>query len=59
MFDTLDEMAEAGGIVASVGQVIADTVWGAVDAVVVIATYHDLRVAKEGVDTAQIAAVFE
>jgi hypothetical protein len=31
----------------------------AAGAVLVIATYHDLRVAKEGVDTAQIAAVFE
>ena len=28
-------------------------------AILVVVTYHDLRVAKEGVDTDQIAAVFE
>jgi hypothetical protein len=33
--------------------------WGAFYAVMVVVTYHDLRVAKEGVDTEQIAAVFE
>jgi hypothetical protein len=33
--------------------------WGAFLAVVIVVTYHDLRVAKEGVDTEQIAAVFE
>jgi hypothetical protein len=59
MFDTLDEMADAGGVLASVGQVMADAIWGAVYAVVVIATYHELRAVKEGVDTAQLAAVFE
>jgi hypothetical protein len=29
------------------------------NAMLVIATYHELRVIKEGVDTEQIAAVFE
>jgi hypothetical protein len=33
--------------------------WGAFFAVVIVVTYHDLRVAKEGIDTDQIAAVFE
>jgi hypothetical protein len=32
---------------------------GSVYAMLVIATYHELRVIKEGVDTEQIAAVFE
>jgi hypothetical protein len=38
-------------------------IWGAVFAafyaVMAVVTYHDLRVAKEGVDTEQIAAVFD
>lgn len=33
--------------------------WGAFYAVLIVVTYHDLRVAKEGIDTDQIAAVFE
>ncbi len=33
--------------------------WGAFYAVMVVVTYHDLRVAKEGIDTEQIAAVFD
>jgi hypothetical protein len=44
------------------GQVINlvwSAAWGAFYAVIVVVTYHDLRVAKEGVDTEQIAAVFE
>jgi uncharacterized membrane protein len=44
------------------GQVIKliwSAAWGAFFAVMVVVTYHDLRVAKEGVDTEQIAAVFE
>jgi hypothetical protein len=32
---------------------------GAFNAVMVVVTYHDLRVAKEGVDTDQIASVFD
>ena len=57
--DLAVETADAGELVASVAQVIWDAIWGAATAVLVIATYHDLRVAKEGVDTEQIAAVFE
>jgi hypothetical protein len=45
-----------------VGQIV-NLVWGAIWsaflAILIVVTYHDLRVAKEGVDTDQIAAVFE
>jgi len=34
-------------------------IWTAFYAIVIVVTYHDLRVAKEGVDTEQIASVFE
>jgi hypothetical protein len=52
------------GLAGSAGLVIAGTLlWnglsGAFSAVLGVATYHDLRVAKEGVDTRQIAAVFD
>jgi hypothetical protein len=57
--DTTAEIAEVSAIAASIGHVAWDATWGAAYAVLVIAIYHDLRVAKEGVDTAQIAAVFE
>ena len=33
--------------------------WGAFYAILAVVTYHDLRVAKEGLDTDQIAAVFD
>jgi hypothetical protein len=33
--------------------------FGAFYAIMVVVIYHDLRVAKEGVDTDQIAAVFD
>jgi uncharacterized membrane protein len=57
--DLTVEMVDGGELVASVGQVIWDAIWGAADAVLVIAAYHDLRVVKEDVDTEQIAVVFE
>jgi hypothetical protein len=42
---------------------ILEFAWGALtgafNAVMVVVTYHDLRVAKEGVDTDQIASVFD
>jgi hypothetical protein len=47
----------AGLIMA--GMLIWSGVWGAFHAVFAVATYHDLRVAKEGIDTEQIAAVFD
>jgi branched-subunit amino acid transport protein AzlD len=39
--------------------VIGNAISEAAFAVLVIVTYHDLRVAQEGVDTEEIAAVFE
>lgn len=40
-------------------QYLVQTVVGAFGAILVIVIYHDLRVAKEGIDTDQIAAVFD
>jgi hypothetical protein len=51
--------AVAGGIPALIGRMIWIGVWGAFYAIFAVATYRDLRVTKEGVDTEQIAAVFE
>jgi hypothetical protein len=59
LIDTMAEVAGVNEILASIAHVAWDATWGAAYAVLVIAVYHDLRVAKEGVDTAQIAAVFE
>jgi len=59
VIDTMVEIAGANELLAAIGHVAWDATWGAAYAVLVIAIYHDLRVAKEGVDTAQIAAVFE
>jgi hypothetical protein len=36
-----------------------NAIWTAFFAIVLAVAYHDLRVAKEGIDTEQIAAVFE
>jgi hypothetical protein len=52
-------MPAAGGIPALIGRMIWIGIWGAFYAIFAVVTYHDLRVAKEGVDTEQIAAVFE
>jgi hypothetical protein len=49
----------AGSIPVLAGHVIWSGIWGAFFAILAVVTYHDLRVAKEGVDTEQIAAVFE
>ncbi len=51
--------ALGGGIPLAIGHLIWSGIWGAFFAIFVVVTYHDLRVAKEGVDTDQIAAVFE
>ena len=59
LIDTTAEIAELNEHLASIAHVAWDGIWGAAYAVLVIAVYHDLRVVKEGVDTAQIAAVFE
>ncbi|HXW25549.1 MAG TPA: hypothetical protein VEK73_12470 [Xanthobacteraceae bacterium] len=47
----------AGLVVA--GSLIWNGAWAAFSAVLVVVTYHDLRVAKEGIDIEQIAAVFD
>jgi len=49
----------AGPTVAPVLKVVWQALVGAYSATLAVVTYHDLRVAKEGVDTDQIAAVFE
>jgi hypothetical protein len=49
----------AGGTAALAAHVIWSGIWGAFYAIFAVVTYHDLRVAREGVDTQQIAAVFE
>jgi hypothetical protein len=49
-------------LASSLGKLIGlvwKAAWGAFLAVVIAMTYHDLRVAKEGLTTEQIAAVFE
>lgn len=53
-------LAEAGSnVLAILGNLIWNGVWGAFYAIFVVVTYHDLRVAKEGVDVHEIAAVFD
>jgi MFS family permease len=51
--------AIGGTALAFVGELIWNGVWGAFYAIAAVVAYHDLRVAKEGVDTEQIAAVFD
>jgi hypothetical protein len=54
--------AVALGVGTTIGMVLKliwSAFYGAFSAIVVVVMYHDLRVAKEGVDTDQIAAVFE
>jgi hypothetical protein len=46
-------------VVVTLGTLIWNGVWGAFYAIFVVVTYHDLRVAKEGIDIHQIAAVFD
>jgi hypothetical protein len=49
----------AGEAVSGLGSFLWFVVWTALSNCVLIMTYHDLRVAKEGVDTEQIAAIFD
>jgi hypothetical protein len=51
--------ALATGLPAAAVHAIWSGIWGAFYAIFGVVAYHDLRVAKEGVDTEQIAAVFE
>jgi uncharacterized membrane protein len=46
-------------IIVTLGTLAWAGVWGAFYAIFGVVTYHDLRVAKEGVDVHQIAAVFD
>jgi hypothetical protein len=46
-------------ILVTLGTLAWTGVWGAFYAIFGVVTYHDLRVAKEGVDTDQIASVFD
>jgi hypothetical protein len=48
-----------GGTVGLVANLLWSALIGAFSAILGVVTYHDLRVAKEGVDTDQIAAVFD
>jgi uncharacterized membrane protein len=48
-----------GAALAFVVGLIWNGVWGAFYAIAAVVTYHDLRVAKEGIDIEQIAAVFD
>ena len=46
-------------ILVTLGTLVWTGAWGAFYAIFGVVTYHDLRVAKEGVDTDQIASVFD
>ena len=48
-----------GSTLAIIVLLLWSTVWNAFQAILTVVTYHDLRVVKEGVDTDQIAAVFD
>jgi hypothetical protein len=49
----------AGFVPAQAGQAVWNAAWTAFWYVTLVMVYHDLRVAKEGVDIEQIAAVFD
>jgi hypothetical protein len=51
--------AALASTVGKIANLIWSALWTAFYNIVVVVAYHDLRVAKEGVDTDQIAAVFE
>jgi hypothetical protein len=46
-------------VIANIGSVIWSAAWTAFWYVVLVMIYHDLRVAKEGVDIERLAAVFD
>jgi hypothetical protein len=46
-------------MLVTLGTLVWTGIWGAFYAIFVVVTYHDLRVAKEGTDVHQIAAVFD
>jgi uncharacterized membrane protein len=51
--------AIGGTMLVLIASLLWNGVWGAFYAISVVVTYHDLRVAKEGIDIEQIAAVFD
>jgi hypothetical protein len=51
--------AALGTTLGHIFTLIWSSIWKAFYAILAVVIYHDLRVAKEGVDTEQIAAVFE
>jgi len=57
----LDEMVPlvGGTTLTVIVSLLWNGVWGAFSAIAVVVTYHDLRVAKEGVSIDEIAAVFD
>jgi hypothetical protein len=55
----LSMAAAFGSTLGKVVNLVWNAIWTAFYAIVIVVTYHDLRVSKEGVDTEQIAAVFE
>jgi hypothetical protein len=48
-----------GPVLSMIVTLLWGGIYGAFSAILAVVTYHDLRVAKEGVDTDQIAAVFD
>jgi len=51
--------ALASPVVRAVGELMFYGIWAAFISVILIVTYHDLRMAKEGTDIEQIAGVFD
>jgi MFS family permease len=51
--------AMAGPILALIALLIWGALYGGFSALIAVVSYHDLRVAKEGIDIEQIAAVFD
>ena len=51
--------ATLGLLAETLGTLVWQALYGAFSAIVVVVLYHDLRVAKEGVDVERIAAVFD
>jgi len=53
-------LAQVGSLILVVlGTLLWGAIWTAYYSIAVVMTYHDLRVAKEGIDIEQIAAVFD
>jgi Flp pilus assembly protein TadB len=48
-----------GPMAAALGSFLCEAIFNTYEAILAVVTYHDLRVAKEGVDIDRIAAVFD